>query len=60
MVSAAHGPTGVRVWVAGFRVTETAQEWSWHTLIGYKFKYFSKRQIFFVLATRIYDYLVNF
>ena len=28
----------------------TAQEWSWHTLIGCKFKYFSKRQIFFVLC----------
>ena len=27
-----------------------AQEWSWHTLTGYKFKYFSKRQIFFVLC----------
>ena len=29
---------------------QTAQEWSWHTLTGYKFKYFSKRQIFFVLC----------
>ena len=29
---------------------QSAQEWSWHTLTGYKFKYFSKRQIFFVLC----------
>ena len=29
--------------------SQPAQEWSWHTLTGYKFKYFSKRQIFFVL-----------
>ena len=31
-------------------VLDTAQEWSWHTLTGYKFKYFSKRQIFLVLC----------
>ena len=48
-------------WTQNFSKSKTAaQEWSWHTLIRYKFKYFSKRQIFFVLATRIYDYLVNF